>query len=283
LDTETVDQKFGLLFPLESLVAAELFSAGNDRVCSIEFKYKATSGVQNIRAQVLSFTGTVDELVDPISDWETDTADIDPTYVASWTPENSGSQIATTTDWQTYTLENVAIDTSGANNVALFIYVADIDLDTGTDKIYIADVHMNEGATVSGYVRPTYRQEFDECSRFMMKSFPRDTEPDNFTAIDGALVWVCTSGTNRRVGNMVRLPVPMSKVPTIVYYCPVGPAGQDTQGEWWNESAGTAQGEGAGVTIHASESAFYAHASTATPTGNHIVSIHYTAVAEIIP
>jgi hypothetical protein len=282
LDTETNDGKFGLLFPLENLVAAELFSAGDDRKCSIQFKYKATSGVQNIRAQVLSWTGTVDLIQDPVSDWEDLTADIDPTYVASWTPENSGTQIATTTDWQTYTLENIAIDTAGALNVALFIYVADIDLLAGTDKIYLADVHLNEGATVSNYVRPTYRQEFDECSRFFMKTFPRDTEPDDFTSIDGALVWVCTSGTNRRVGVQVKYPTPMPKEATVVFYCPIGHDPDfDTQGEWWNESAGTPQGEGAGAVIHGSEGGFYAHAPTATPSGNHIVSIHYTAVAEI--
>jgi hypothetical protein len=277
LDTETSNKKFGLLFPLESLVAAELLSPDDDRVCSITFKYKATAGVQNIRAQVLSFTGAVDALVDPINDWVAGTADSDPTYVASWTEENAGTQIATTTEWQTYTLENVAIDTAGAVNVALLIHVADIDLLAGTDKIYIADVHLNEGATVSAYVRPTLRIEFDECARFMMKSFEQAVTPDTNTSdFDGTLAIMNSNGTNDDdFIYQVRFPAPMHHQPDVTYFSP----GEDSA-DWWNENDGNS--DGPSVTIDRCATSFIAHAATASATPGERYHIHYVAISEII-
>jgi hypothetical protein len=277
LDTETSNVKFGLLFPLESLVAAELLSPDDDRVCSITFKYKATAGVQNIRAQVLSFTGTVDALVDPINSWVAGTADSDPTYVASWTPENAGAQIATTTEWQTYTLENVAIDTAGTNNVALLIHVADIDLLAGTDKIYIADVHINEGATASAYVRPTLRIEFDECARFMMKSFEQAVTPDTDTSdFDGTLAIMNSNGTNDDdFIYQVRFPAPMHHQPDVTYFSP----GEDSA-DWWNENDGNS--DGPATTIDRCATSFISHAGSATATPGERYHIHYVAISEII-
>jgi hypothetical protein len=277
LDTEGSNVKFGLLFPLESLVAAELFAAGDDRVCSIQFKYKATSGVQNIRAQVLSFTGSVDELVDPISNWNAGTADLDPTYVASWTPENSGTQIATGTDWATYTLENVAIDTSGAVNVALLIHVADIDLLAGTDKIYIADVHMNEGGTVSDYRRPTIRQERDECFRFMQTSFSVDTEPDTQQGRAGALTFKHWTGSNIDEGVLYHYVTPMHKSPTLQFYNPV-----NNNFEWFEDNQDNNNGV-VTVIYSNSKSAFFQAVNTSGPGSGDITLVHFTGVAEIIP
>ena len=198
--------------------------------------------------------------------------------MASWTPENSGVQIPTTTSWQTYTLENVAIDTSGAVNVALLIHVADIDLDLTTDIIYIADVHMNRGATNTGYVRSTFRHEFDECARFMMKSFVHGVEPDQATGdYDGALGYICTSGTNDHTfGAIMRYPAPMHKPPTLVFYSIAG-----ATAEWWNET--NAETEGANTTYHSSASGFMCNAASAVTPVAARVWIHYTAVAEIIP
>jgi hypothetical protein len=277
LDTEGANVKFGLLFPLESLVASELLSEGNDRVCSISFKYKATAGVDNIRARVLSWQGTVDALTDPVLDWVPGTADADVTMAANWTSESAGTQIETLTTWQTYTLENIAIDTASTNNIALLIHVADINLVAGTDKIYIADVHMNEGATISPYVRPTLRCEYDECQRFMMKSFARTVTPTyNTSDFDGCLSLILSSGTNDDdFAIFVRYPVPMFKEPTQVTYCP-GNASDD----WWNFNDGNSDGN---PTIYNnSDTAFFIRAGNATGTSGEILYIHYTSVAEIV-
>jgi hypothetical protein len=277
LDTETNDGKFGLLFPLENLVAAELFSAGDDRVCSIQFKYKATSGVQNIRAQVLSWTGTVDALQDPVSDWQDLTADIDLTYTASWTPENAGAQIQTDTAWQTYTLENIAIDTAGAVNVALLIYVSDIDLLAGTDKIYLADVHLNEGATVSQYLRPNKRDEYGQCQKFMMKSFLEGVMPATNTGDnDGCLTTIITNGTNDDDQSVrVVYPQPMFKDPAVVFYNP-----QSANAEWYGFT--DVQDEGANLNLFPTANGFQAKADNAVGGGGDILIIHYTAIAEIV-
>jgi hypothetical protein len=276
--TQTDDVKFGLLFPLDKGISAELFSAADDRKCSIQFKYKATAGVQNIRAQVLSYTGaTPDQLVDPISDWQAGTADIDPTYVATWTPNNTGVQIATTTDWQTYTLENVAMDTAGAVNVALLIHVADIDLDQPTDIIYIADVHMNEGATISTYVRPTRRQEYDDCIRYFQKTFPTEVEPKTQAGRNGVIVSKHWTGTNVDAGVNYQYQTQMNNNPVLTFYNPV-----NNNAEWFEDN--NDNDNGAVVHLHDSQrGSWISHPNSSGPGNADISLVHMTADAELLP
>jgi hypothetical protein len=196
---------------------------------------------------------------------------------ANWTSESAGVQINTDTAWQTYTLENIAIDTASTNNIALLIHVADINLLAGTDKIYIADVHMNEGATISPYVRPTLRDEYDECQRFMMKSFGRTVTPARSTSdFDGALGLCLGSGTNDHVEAIfVRYPVPMFKEPTKVYYSP-----GENSSNWWNEQ--DSNSDGIVTTYHNSDTSFFARAGSATGATGERLYVHYTSVAEIV-
>jgi hypothetical protein len=196
--------------------------------------------------------------------------------VASWTAENAGTQIATTASWQTYTLENVAIDTSGAVNVALLIHVADIDLLAGTDKIYIADVHLNEGATSSGWTRPTIRQERDECFRFMQTSFEVGTEPDTQQGRAGALTWKHWTGTNVDAGVLYHYAPPMHKVPSHIFYNPV-----NNNAQWFEDNNDNDNGA---VTIiyNNSRSAFFQAVDTSGPGNADISLVHFTAVAEIV-
>jgi hypothetical protein len=68
----------------------------------------------------------------------------------------------------------------------------------------------------------------------------------------------------------------MTKQPSLVFYCP----GANLT-HWWNQS--TSSSEGVNQLHHSSDTSFFARAASATTATGNIMSIHYTAVAEIIP
>jgi hypothetical protein len=68
----------------------------------------------------------------------------------------------------------------------------------------------------------------------------------------------------------------MSKEPALVFYCPGA-----FSTNWWNQDTSTV--EGAAAIHHSSDTSFFARAASATTSTGNIMTIHYTAVAEIIP
>jgi hypothetical protein len=276
LSAATNDVKFGLLFPLDSLKASDLLSAGDDKVCSIRFKYKATSGVQNVRAMVLVTSGTVDQLVDPINAWGA--AGSEPTLTGTYSREGGASEdIPTDTAWQTYELTDIAIDSGGALNVALFLWVDDDDLVASTDIVYFADVQLNEGAALAPYSRPSFAQEYQECIRFFQKSFSYTQEPGSDKGNLGIVIDIVEAPYQDAAGVSVRLQTPMHKVPTLATYNP-GAAGATWQNITKDSSAGSPSGgytADSGFTLLAENTGLVARKD--------VIGIHYTAVAEIIP
>jgi hypothetical protein len=276
LPCATSNKKYGLMFPIDSARAASLFSAADDKKCSVRFKYKGT-GIDNIRCAVLSWQGTADELTDPVLDWIATTSDDDFTRAANWTLENTPAQINVTSNWQTHEITDIDIDTNGSNNVALVIYVSDIDAIAASDILYLADVQLNEGASLAPYTRRTFREEYDDCSRFMQKSFPYTVQPAEAGGVSGAVVFVSETDNERNLGVNVRYPMPMHKSPTMVFYSPVS-----ANAEWRNVT--DPADEGAVNTLHASDSSIFLQASaTSSANNNDAIAIHYTAIAELIP
>jgi hypothetical protein len=281
LISATNNKKFGLLFPLDSLQSASLLSAGNNRKASFSFNYKATAGVQNIRAALMAFTGTVDQLTDPFSDGAWGASGANPTLPGTWTIEaiigGTVQQIPTTTSWQQYTLEAVEINTASTKNVALVIWVDDTDLVAAADKIYLANIHINEGSMLSPYVRPTFSSEYDACARYFQKSFALTQEPGTNKGLAGALTSYQFSTYEELAGVQVSYRLPMFKSPTVVFYNP------SAANALWRNITDNSD-EGAATKLHSSDSGFFAqHAAATSVARGDILAIHYTALAEIIP
>jgi len=154
-DVETADKKFGYLQIIEGKDAEALIGG----VCSLSFQARRTgTSIANLRAAVIAWDSTVDAVTsDVVSAWGG--AGTNPTLVANWTFENTPASLAAlTTGFQTFKIENISIDTSGATNVAVFIWIDDVTTTVG-DFIYITDVQLVPGPNATPFQRRLHAAE----------------------------------------------------------------------------------------------------------------------------
>lgn len=131
---------------------------------SFSFYAKTVNGeIANLRAAVLSWTGTADNLTsDVIATWASDGAN--PTWATNWTMENTPSNLALTNSWTRYTL-TANIDTTGTNNIAVIIWVDDGTIAAG-DDFWITGVQLNEGLVALPFYPKSYEDELRACQRY---------------------------------------------------------------------------------------------------------------------
>lgn len=162
LDVETANKKFGILQIVEARDAKAIIGG----TCSLSFKARVTgSTISRIRAGVLAWSSTADTVTsDVVSAWGA--AGTNPTLVSNWTFENVPADLtALTTSYQTYTIENISIDTASCTNVAVFIWTDDVTMDVG-DFLYIADVQLEPSPVATNFKRIPYSEMLRGCQRF---------------------------------------------------------------------------------------------------------------------
>lgn len=142
-EVETANRKFGFLFPLNAADSKMLIGG----TASLSFKARGDSGnstISTVRAALITWSSTADAYtVDVVSAWGA--AGANPTLIANWTYENTPFDITlAASTWKTYRIQNVAIDTASAANVAVFIWVDDTD-GTVDDLLYLADIKVEPG------------------------------------------------------------------------------------------------------------------------------------------
>jgi len=165
-EVETANKKFGYIQLIESKDAIKY--AG--KYCSLQFKAKTTTGkvINNVRAAVLSWSSTADAVTsDVVSAWGGQGTN--PTLVANWTAENVAANLALTASWQTFKIENIAIDTASMTNLAIFIWVDDTDCAVD-DLLYITEMQLNEGEVCLPYSPKPFLAELQNCRRFYWKN-----------------------------------------------------------------------------------------------------------------
>ena len=165
LDVETANAKFGIIQFVENRIARSIIGG----ICSLSFQARITgSSITAIRAGVLAWSSTADSVTsDVVSAWGA--AGTNPTLVANWTFENTPAALtAPTTSFQTYTIENISIDTSSAANVAVFIWIDDVTTTIG-DFLYISDVQLEIGATATSFKRRQFTTEEELCKRYCQR------------------------------------------------------------------------------------------------------------------
>lgn len=163
LDVETANRKFGI---------AQFVEAANSRgvigrTVSLSFKARVTgTSISNIRAAVISWSSTADTVTsDVVSVWGA--AGTNPTLVANWTYENTPANLAVTTSYTTFVLNNIAIDTASTANVGVFIWVDDTDA-TVADFLYITDVNLEPGAyCTTTFHHSDFQTELARCQRYI--------------------------------------------------------------------------------------------------------------------
>ena len=218
LDVETVNVKFGLLQVLEARDAAALIGG----TASLSFQARRTgTSIDHLRAAVIAWDSTADAVTsDVVSAWEA--AGTNPTLVTNWTYENTPANLATlTTSFQTFTIENISIDTASATNVAVFIWIDDVTTTLG-DFLYIADVQLELGAVATPFERRPFEVELGLCQRYYSKSYNLGvipgtaSQPGRISFTTRQVIASSTAGTIREKDVMWQ--TTMRAAPTVVLY-----------------------------------------------------------------
>lgn len=158
LDVETANKKFGIMQIIENKDCDGLI--GETVTLSFKAKVSATTKLDNIKAAIISWSGTADSITsDIVSAWGNEgTA---PTLIANATYENTPANLGVTTDWATYSL-SAAIDTSGAKNIFVFIW-SDVTDTTAGDFLYLTDVQLEKGAVATEFEHRPFALEERLC------------------------------------------------------------------------------------------------------------------------
>jgi len=218
----TVDKKYGFLQIIEQQNCQQLIGA----TVSLSFKTKS-KGVKNMRAAVLSFTGTTADTIpdrDVVSDWKAEGTN--PVLIANWAYENGPSNLELTPVYQTYKIENIQIS-SNAKNLAVFIWSDDMSDGTVGDELLIGQVQLEKGAVATDFEYRSIGEELALCQRYYCKTFDQETAPANGTLTlvgtlfgGNAALFDATEGTENLFGANWQFPVAMRSTPSITLYNP---------------------------------------------------------------
>jgi hypothetical protein len=180
LSNVTANNQVALVQFIESINAKKF----QNKKVSLSF-YAKTIGneIANLRAAVLSWTGTADNLTsDVIATWAQDGNN--PTWATNWTMENTPSNLALTSSYQQFKIENINIDTTGMTNLAVVIWVDDGTIASG-DDFYITGIQLNVGEVALPFQPKSYEEELRACQRYAF--YIRRSETNNETAIGQGL------------------------------------------------------------------------------------------------
>lgn len=163
LEVETINTKFGIFQPLEALDS----DAAIGGVVSISFDARNAAADDNtdvMKAAVVSWDSTADSITsDIISTWNADLTT--PTLAANWTFENTPSDLALTQAYQTFTIENISVDTASTNNIGIFIWCDNGD-GAVDDAVFISRVKMELGTNSTGLQTRKITEELEDCRRY---------------------------------------------------------------------------------------------------------------------
>lgn len=160
------------------------------------------SGISNVRAAILSWSGTADAVTsDIVSAWNADGTN--PTLVANWTYENTPANLGVTTSWVRYSI-TAAIDTASTKNIAIFIWSDDTTTTGGgaTDAFYVTDVQLELGSVATPFERRPYGTELNLCLRYYCK-------------IDSVYAYYNIYNSGNFSTDKIDFPVPMRIAPSV--------------------------------------------------------------------
>lgn len=157
-----VNSKFGLFTLLESRDIYDL----RGQPVSLQFKYRSTSGISDLRGAIVQWTGTADVAgADPIANWNV--SGTPPSLSGSWTYVGQTGNLAPTTSYQTATLVNQTVSGS-AVNLGVFIWSEDVTTVNG-DSFNVSDVQLERGAAVTDVERRPVAEEQVFCWRYGLR------------------------------------------------------------------------------------------------------------------
>jgi hypothetical protein len=164
LDVETANKKFGIIQFIENQNIAHLTS----KTVTLSFYAKTTgSSISDVKAVVLAWTGTANTVTsDVVSSWNA--SGTVPTFAASWTAENTATNLSVTSSWARYSV-SAALDTSSTNNIAVFIWCDDATT-TVSDFLYVSGVQLEVGSSASTFELLPIGAELGLCQRYYISA-----------------------------------------------------------------------------------------------------------------
>jgi ribosomal protein L27 len=164
LEVETANKKFGVVQFIENVNCESIIG----QEVTLSFQAKATSDLDDVRAAIIAWDGNEDAPTkDIVSAWESEGTN--PTLVSNMTYENTPADLNVTTSFAKYSV-TATIDTSGAKNVAVFIWsnvTGTTAADDGSqDKLHIGQVQLEKGDEASDFVFESYTDHLQRCQRY---------------------------------------------------------------------------------------------------------------------
>jgi len=169
-----------------------------DGKISFGFQAKTVSAkeISNLRAGILKWNSTADIITsDVVGTWASDGTD--PTLATNWSYENTPSDLALTTSWQRFTIEDVTVD-DDTNNIALFVWTDDGTI-TANDQWDITEWTVNPGSTVNDFSSPLKHDVAHQVDYFLMR-YDYDSGSDEELGAAG----VNTTTSTGHVGMQLR-------------------------------------------------------------------------------
>ncbi len=201
LDVETANKKFGIAQIIEKKNCVNLI--GETVTLSFQAKVSATTNLDNVKAAIISWDGTVDEPTDDmISAWGAEGTD--PTLATNFTYENTPSNLNLTTSYATYSV-TASVDTASTDNIIVFIW-SDVTTTSAGEFLYITDVKLEVGQAATPFEHRSYGEELALCQRYYYESGGTATN-------DWGQKGYQT--TNSYVANTLSHPVAMRASPTV--------------------------------------------------------------------
>jgi hypothetical protein len=209
--------KWGFIIHVENKDSVPIINHGT---ASLSFRAAWTAGPRTatlqLKAALLAWDGTADFVVtDPISTWTTSP----PTLISNWTYENTpvDLNIDTTGVYETFKIENIAVDTAGAKNLAVLVWSADPANEIG-NTLQISNIELNAGPVAEDFAPRSAVEELMVCQRYYNKSYDVATPRGTITHLGCQSANKGAAGTSPWIGMDIRFPHPMFKTPTVTPY-----------------------------------------------------------------
>lgn len=175
LDVETANRKFGVVQIVENTNCIQLASVNSVVSLSFKARVSSTTRLNDIRAAVIGWTGSVDDLLTTNSGnivavtgngWENSSNN--PVLFSGYTYQNTPANLNVTTSWATYTIPNITITTSGVNNLLVFIWSNATSTNTGSaDILYLSDIQLEAGTTSTDFDYLDVTDSLQMCQRYL--------------------------------------------------------------------------------------------------------------------
>jgi hypothetical protein len=203
LDVETANKRAGIAQILEYRDCLSAIANGKVSLSFVANRGGSNTTVDTLRVIVASWTSSIDTVTsDLVSAWSTEGNN--PTLATNWTIEASDT-FALATTFQTFKLENIAIDTASVKQFAVFIMIENDDGTVG-DTVLIGNVQLNVGRKANTFRRRPLSIEQRLCYRYFWKIESAD-EANMLFAIGQAHATTLASCA-------LRFPVEMRRIPT---------------------------------------------------------------------